>query len=105
MLSSECVDFLCGLSLIDGLLESRQDEVVIQDMNEVVFKKIIDYFYSGKLEINEADVQDLLSISGLLQLKRVQEACCEFMKRQINTNNCLGRFFQFSMSCFGNHSL
>ena len=73
-------------------MESKQEEVSLQDMNDVVFKHIIDYFYSGKLEINDMNVQDFISISGLLQLKRIQEACCEFMKRQINTNNCLGEY-------------
>ena len=62
-------------------------------MNEKVFSEIIDCFYTSKIEISESNVQDLLSISGLLQLKRVQEACCEFMKRQINTENCLGKLF------------
>ena len=83
--------FLCFL-LIDGLMESRQDEIVMQEMNENVFKNIVDYFYCGKIEIDDANVQDLVSISGLLQLRRIQEACCEFMKRQINTNNCLGMY-------------
>ena len=77
---------------IDGLMESRQDEIVMQEMNENVFKNIVDYFYCGKIEIDDANVQDLVSISGLLQLRRIQEACCEFMKRQINTNNCLGMY-------------
>eukprot|EP00794_Sanderia_malayensis_P007782 gene7782-8627_t len=74
----------------NGLLETHQNEVTLQDMDEAVFGQIVDYFYSGRLYINENNVQDLLSISGLLQLKRLQEACCEFMKRQINTHNCLG---------------
>jgi len=74
----------------NGLMESRQGEIVMQDINENVFKSIIDYFYCGKIEIDDSNVQDLISISGLLQLRRIQEACCEFLKRQINTNNCLG---------------
>ncbi|XP_065069986.1 kelch-like protein 20 isoform X2 [Rhopilema esculentum] len=74
----------------NGLMESKQGEIVFQDMDEIVFKNIIDYFYTGRIEINDINVQDLISISGLLQLRRIQEACCEFMKRQINTNNCLG---------------
>ena len=77
---------------VDGLMESRQGEVVMQDMNENVFKNVVDYFYCGKIEIDDTNVQDLVSISGLLQLRRIQEACCEFMKRQINTNNCLGMY-------------
>ena len=73
-------------------MESRQDEIILQDIDDIVFRQIIDYFYIGRLEINDSNVQDLLSIAGLLQLKRVQEACCEYMKRQINTSNCLGKF-------------
>ena len=73
-------------------MESRQGEIVMQDINENVFKSIIDYFYCGKIEIDDSNVQDLISISGLLQLRRIQEACCEFLKRQINTNNCLGMY-------------
>lgn len=81
----KCID-----SFVDGLMESRQDEIVIQDMNGKVLANIVDYFYCGKIEIDDTNVQDLISISGLLQLRRIQEACCEFMKRQINASNCLG---------------
>lgn len=103
---------LCLCFPTDGLMESRQEEIVLQDMNETVFKDIVDYFYCGKMEIDDSNVQDLISISGLLQLRRIQEACCEFMKRQINTNNCLGKqssidtetsnavsFFAFQYGC------
>lgn len=52
---------------------------------------MVDFFYSGKIEISELNVQDLLHIACLLQVQSVKKACCEFLKRQLSPENCIGK--------------
>ncbi|EDO31299.1 predicted protein, partial [Nematostella vectensis] len=73
-----------------GMSESRQDTVTLQELDEKAMQNMIDFFYSGKIEISELNVQEVLPIACLLQVQSVQEACCEFLKRQLSPENCLG---------------
>lgn len=73
-----------------GLSESRQNIVTLQELDEHAMETIVDFFYSGEMEISEDNVQELLPVACLLQVQSVQQACCEFLKRQLSSENCLG---------------
>lgn len=68
--------------------------MTLQELDERAMETIVDFFYSGEIEISENNVQDLLPVTCLLQVQSVQEACCEFLKRQLSSENCLGEFSQ-----------
>uniref|UniRef100_A0A8C8DPP0 Kelch-like protein 20 n=1 Tax=Oryzias sinensis TaxID=183150 RepID=A0A8C8DPP0_9TELE len=77
------------------LAESRQTEVVIRDIDERAMELLIDFAYTS-----QGNVQTLLPAACLLQLAEIQEACCEFLKRQLDPSNCLGiRAFADTHSC------
>lgn len=49
--------------------DSRQQEVVLpSNCRGDTLRKVLDYFYSGKLSINQEDCEDLLSLASLLQV-------------------------------------
>ena len=66
--------------------------MTLQELDEGAMETIVDFFYSGEIEISENNVQDLLPVTCVLQVQSVQEACCEFLKRQLSSENCLGKF-------------
>ena len=51
---------------------------------------LIDYMYTGSVEINENNVQSLLDASNRLQLTSVKDSCCEFLASQLDITNCIG---------------
>lgn len=54
----------------------------------------------GHLEIREDTVESLLSTACLLQLTRVAEACCSFLRKQLHPSNCIGiRQFADTQGC------
>jgi len=56
--------------------------------------------FQGHLEIREETVESLLSTACLLQLDKVAEACCVFLKKQLHPSNCIGiRQFAESQGC------
>ena len=57
----------------------------------------MDFFYSGEIDISENNVQELLPVACLLQVQSVQKACCDFLERQLSTENCLGEFLHKSI--------
>ena len=60
-------------------------------MNWKSLQQIVQFFYTAQVEITEKNVQDLLSTASLLQVQSVLDACCEFMRRKLTDENCLGR--------------
>ena len=52
-------------------------------------KILINYAYTGMINMNENNVQSLLEASDLLQFKAARDCCCEFITSQIDVSNCL----------------
>ncbi|XP_074662275.1 kelch repeat and BTB domain-containing protein 2-like isoform X2 [Tubulanus polymorphus] len=51
---------------------------------------LIDYCYTGRLEIDITTAQGLLAASTLFQMLPVQTACAKFMETELDKSNCVG---------------
>ena len=72
------------------LREKRENRIVINDVSPWIMKRIIEYAYSGKLEITVENAQELLAAASLFEYPRVVQACCDFLLKQLHYSNCLG---------------
>lgn len=82
------------------LAESRQTEVTIKDIDEKALEQLIDFAYTATVTVEESNVQTLLPAACLLQLTEIQNACCDFLEKQLDPSNCLGiRAFADTHSC------
>lgn len=72
------------------LKESGQEVVEIKDMDPSILSSLVDFAYTGEVEVTVENVQEVLSAASLLQITQVQDICCEFLKKQLDANNCLG---------------
>lgn len=80
--------------------ESRQDEVILFGVEFSALEDLVNFCYTGRIEINVDNVQNLLCASNLLQLASVKQACVEFLHRVLHPTNCLGiRSFADTYSC------
>ena len=80
--------------------ESRQDEVALFGVEFSALEDLVNFCYTGRIEINVDNVQSLLCASSLLQLASVKQACVEFLHRVLHPTNCLGiRSFADTYSC------
>lgn len=73
-----------------NLAESRQSKVSINGVDPATFRLLIDYAYTSEIQINNQNVQALLSTANLLEVLPVKEACCTFLERNTEETNCLG---------------
>ncbi|XP_033632334.1 kelch-like protein diablo [Asterias rubens] len=82
------------------MLEASQSEVVMKQVDARSVEMLVEYAYTGILEIHIDTVQSLLDTAAMLQLTDVQTACSEFLKRQLHPANCLGiRNFADAHTC------
>ena len=82
------------------LVESNQNRVVLHDFDASAIESIVQYAYTGVVEIDEFNVQSILYASALLQIDVVKQACCEFLLKVLDVSNCLGiRSLAETLSC------
>lgn len=72
------------------LREGLETRVSFNEISPWILKRIIEYVYTGKLEITVDNAQEMLAAGSLFQYPSIVEACCEFLKHQLHSTNCLG---------------
>ncbi|CAP23503.1 LOW QUALITY PROTEIN: Protein CBR-KEL-1, partial [Caenorhabditis briggsae] len=73
-----------------GLREASQRVVPIKEVDVEVLSQLIDYMYTGRMRIEEMNVQTILATANLLQLTCVRDACARFMLELLDVTNCVG---------------
>ena len=51
--------------------------------------EIINYAYSGSIDLNVNNVQNIFSLASLLQIKDIVSACCDYMESQMDFQNSI----------------
>jgi kelch-like protein 1/4/5 len=83
-----------------SLREANEAEITIQEVPGDTLQILVNYCYTGMLEIREDTVETLLATSCLLQLTSVINACSTFLVKQLHPSNCLGfALFAEQQSC------
>lgn len=83
-----------------SLRESNENEITLVDIQSEPLKVLIQYCYTGTIELREDNVETLLATACLLQLTPVVNACCNFLAKQLHPSNCLGfALFAEQQSC------
>ncbi|CAH1232974.1 KLHL21 [Branchiostoma lanceolatum] len=78
-------------TLLLGEFRERTDEKVrLNDVPPHIVSDLLDYFYTGSLHIRNSNVESLLHAASLFQLGSVVTACCRYLSRQLDSDNCFG---------------
>ena len=72
------------------LRESKQSVVELKDVDADVIESIIEFAYTGLLQITTENVERILEHATLLQFPEVCDICCSFLKGQLSPMNCIG---------------
>ncbi|TGZ76037.1 hypothetical protein CRM22_000032 [Opisthorchis felineus] len=83
---------LAGCSpYFDDLFSRRTTSptVDIQNVDKDVFVDVINYMYTGRVQITKSNVQSLIVAAHNLQLRGLLDGCSEFLKTQLHPSNCL----------------
>ncbi|KAF6205181.1 hypothetical protein GE061_019348 [Apolygus lucorum] len=87
------------------LLEARQTDIELHSVCGTALRELVEYCYTGSVELREDSVETLLSTASLLGLHKVVDACSVFLRRQLDPTNCIGiALFADSRSCSQLHN-
>ncbi|KAM4557097.1 actin-binding protein IPP isoform 1-T2 [Fundulus diaphanus] len=77
-----------------GMREVEKEEVQIIGVDTGIFEALLDFIYTGAINVNVENVQELMVAADMLQLIEVVSICGEFLKGHMDPFNCVG-IFQF----------
>ncbi|XP_030582413.1 kelch-like protein 30 [Archocentrus centrarchus] len=80
--------FRCMFS--GDFVESIAARVELHDVDPDILSCLLDFAYTGKLTINQGNVEGLISTSSQLQFQTVRAVCSRYLQHQIDATNCLG---------------
>ncbi|XP_062338385.1 actin-binding protein IPP [Osmerus eperlanus] len=74
--------------------EADKEEVQILGVEAKVFEVLVEFIYTGTINVSVENVQELIVAADMLQLSEVVSICGEFLKGHLDPSNCVG-IYQF----------
>uniref|UniRef100_A0AAY5F4D7 BTB domain-containing protein n=1 Tax=Electrophorus electricus TaxID=8005 RepID=A0AAY5F4D7_ELEEL len=82
-------------ALFSGAMsEAHEEEVHLAGVEAEVFEVLLEFIYTGSIDVNVENVQELMVAADMLQLSEVVAICGEFLRGQMEPSNCVG-IYQF----------
>ncbi|XP_077283281.1 actin-binding protein IPP [Arctopsyche grandis] len=83
-----------------GLSEDQKRTVALPAIPPQALTIIIDFIYTGQVQLSCNTVQEVLAAADMLQLRDLVSGCCEFLIRELHPSNAVGIFsFAEAHSC------
>lgn len=73
----------------DAMKESSQSEISLNGVTARGISALLNYAYTSKLELNLANIQDVLSAATHVQMDAVVDACTNYLQTQLDLDNCV----------------
>lgn len=71
------------------LKESRLGKVYIENILPWTMKRLLDFIYTGRIEINYENVVDIFNAAVMFQLYKLIEKCTMYIQEHIDLSNCV----------------
>ena len=69
--------------------EGNEDEIEILGLDETAVSVLIEFAYSGTIDINKDNVKSLLEVADYLEVESVKKSCADLLKDDIGNKTCL----------------
>lgn len=69
--------------------EVDQKEVVLENLDPNIMEVVVNYMYSADIDINDDNVQDILTVANRFQIPSVFTVCVNYLQKKLSKNNCL----------------
>ncbi|XP_068277187.1 kelch-like protein 30 isoform X3 [Nyctibius grandis] len=70
--------------------ESIAARVELKEVDPSALEMLLDFAYTGKVTINQGNVEGLMQTSSQLHFPTIQKICSRYLRQQMDATNCLG---------------
>ncbi len=75
--------------LTNGMTETNEREVVLKEVNVKAWKIVLDYIYSAKMELpNAEEAVQVLECAERFQIEELVKVISDYIERELDTSNC-----------------
>jgi hypothetical protein len=67
----------------------KLDTITVKNIDSQLFKILLDFAYSGEIEISQDNIRQIAKAGELLNINSIKRVCCDFMGKDITIDNCL----------------
>ncbi|OXB83486.1 UNVERIFIED_CONTAM: hypothetical protein H355_006333 [Colinus virginianus] len=70
--------------------ESIAARVELKEVDPDALETLLDFAYTGKVTVNQGNVEGLMRTSSQLHFPTIQQVCSRYLRQQMDATNCLG---------------
>uniref|UniRef100_A0A3B4VAQ3 Kelch-like family member 41a n=1 Tax=Seriola dumerili TaxID=41447 RepID=A0A3B4VAQ3_SERDU len=89
LILAACSPYFRELYFSEDGKEADKTEVVLENLDPNILEVIVNYMYSAEIDINDDNVQDILSVANRFQIPSVFTVCVNYLQKKLSKKNCL----------------
>ena len=86
---SSCSHYFLAM-FTSNMRESNENIVEMKDVSADIIEALVEFIYTGNLQITSENVEKTLEHAALIQFSKAVDLCCNFLEKQLDSNNCIG---------------
>ena len=88
-------------ALNNDMKESKEGLIRLQDTSKVAIEELLDYLYTGHVDVSQHNAFDLLKIADFLVIPSLKEVLSKFIIQTLSSSNCLMAYYSaVNYRCF-----
>ena len=80
-------------ALNNDMKESKEGLIRLEDMSKVAMEELLDYLYTGHVDVTQNNAFDLLKIADFLVIPSLKEVSSKFIIQSLSSSNCLKAYY------------
>ncbi|XP_078371889.1 kelch-like protein 40 isoform X2 [Oculina patagonica] len=80
-------------ALNSDMKEKKEGVIRLEETSKAVMEKVLEYLYTGHVDINEHNAFDLLHTADFLVVPSLKEQACELVLRKLSSSNCINAYY------------
>ena len=88
-------------ALNNDMKESKEGLIRLEDMSKVAIEELLDYLYTGHIDVTQHNAFDLLKIADFLVIPSLKEVSSKFIIQSLSSSNCfMAYYLAVNYRCF-----
>ena len=80
-------------ALNNDMKESKEGLIRLEDMSKVAIEELLDYLYTGHVDVTQHNAFDLLKIADFLVIPSLKEVSSKFIIQSLSSSNCFMAYY------------
>ncbi|KAL9972409.1 hypothetical protein ACROYT_G018707 [Oculina patagonica] len=80
-------------ALNSDMKEKKEGVIRLEETNKAVMEEVLEYLYTGHVDINENNAYDLLQITDFLIIPSLKKLSSKFILQNLSSSNCIKAYY------------